>query len=155
MGALVVGLIGIVCTVAAVVIPIWLENNAKPGIPLISAPAPFPVLVIIGLFTSAGFFMTMYAAESGTATADAAVGVAFFLTITAIASALFGRCAVSRNLRLGSYLGYVAAAFAALLLLWAAIGGDLRSLGVLSAWGFLVFTIALLVSLVNASKKAK
>lgn len=153
MGALIVGLIGFICIVAAVAIPIWLEKNAQPGIPLISAPAPMPVMVILGIFTSAGLNMTFQVSESGFH--NGAEGAALLLTLVAIASALFGRGAVSRKLRFGSYLGYVTSAAAAMLLLWTAIGGSSRSIEDLSWIFFVVFTLALIVSWAVADNNSR
>jgi hypothetical protein len=103
-------------------------------------------MVILGIFTGVGLLMAAQVADPRSE--NTAAAVALFLALAAIASAFFARSAVSRNLSFGSYLGFITAAFAAMLMLWTAVGGDQEFIRGLGNFGSFAFVCALLVSLI-------
>ena len=119
MTDIVVALIAMFGTVAAALLPKWLETRSAPNSPLVSKPAPLAAVLVIAVFTVVGVWASYNRASEVLSSSTAQTS--FFLGITGIASALFGRCALSHNQRFGTYVGYVSAVVAALFLLWSVL----------------------------------
>lgn len=116
MTEIVVALIAMFGTVAAALLPKWLETRSAANGDLVSKPTPLAAVFIIALFTLVGVWASYNRASEVLSPSTAQTS--FFLGITGIGSALFGRCSVSHDQHFGMYVGYVSAVVAALFLLW-------------------------------------
>jgi len=117
---IVVALIAMVGTVAAALVPKWLEMRRVLNGPAAPKPVPLAAVLVIAAFTLVGVWASY---DRASVFSSSAAQTSFFLGITGIASSLFGGCAVSRKQRFGTYVGYVSAVVAALFLMWSVLIG--------------------------------
>lgn len=124
MVEIIVAIIGALGNIGVVALPAWLDkrnSSTKVSAPPILRPVSLAFVFIVAFFAFIGVWSSAATISNAYAFSGSAVSLgklSLFFFVSGIASAIFGRCAVSHRQSFGTYVGYLSTSASTLFLLW-------------------------------------